>query len=175
MASTSSLYLPSLSRHFLHNLRLPPSLLSPPLPVHRFLSTARSTEFPNRSKHLMTPVRAQARRVSPLRDDLVASGKSNIIAKIQSSNETVLQVVSYSRCWFPSRFVSICIIAEDLKFESPLKIVEYPSPLLRAKNKRIATFDNNLKNLVDEMFDVMYKWVLSYYYYFSFKFLAKKF
>lgn len=46
---------------------------------------------------------------------------------------------------------------EDLRFEAPLKIVEYPDPILRAKNKRIETFDENLKMLVDEMFDVMYK------------------
>ncbi|KAK7273530.1 hypothetical protein RIF29_14585 [Crotalaria pallida] len=45
----------------------------------------------------------------------------------------------------------------DLEFEAPLKIVEYPDPKLRAKNKRIATFDDNLKKLVHEMFDVMYK------------------
>lgn len=46
---------------------------------------------------------------------------------------------------------------EDLKFEAPLEIVLYPDPRLRAKNKRVATFDDNLKNLADEMFDVMYK------------------
>ncbi|KAF8399686.1 hypothetical protein HHK36_015557 [Tetracentron sinense] len=45
----------------------------------------------------------------------------------------------------------------DLYFEAPLKIVEYPDPILRAKNKRIDTYDENLKKLVDEMFDVMYK------------------
>ncbi|KAF5961950.1 hypothetical protein HYC85_003159 [Camellia sinensis] len=45
----------------------------------------------------------------------------------------------------------------DLSFEAPLKIVEYPDPILRTKNKRIDTFDDNLKKLVDEMFDVMYK------------------
>ncbi|XP_016486285.1 peptide deformylase 1B, chloroplastic [Nicotiana tabacum] len=45
----------------------------------------------------------------------------------------------------------------DLCFEGPLKIVEYPDPILRAKNKRIGTFDDNLKKLVDEMFDIMYK------------------
>ncbi|XP_021891988.1 peptide deformylase 1B, chloroplastic/mitochondrial [Carica papaya] len=47
--------------------------------------------------------------------------------------------------------------AADLHFEAPLKIVEYPDPILRARNKRIGTFDDNLKKLVDEMFDVMYK------------------
>ncbi|XP_039026014.1 peptide deformylase 1B, chloroplastic/mitochondrial-like [Hibiscus syriacus] len=46
---------------------------------------------------------------------------------------------------------------EDLRFESPLEIVVYPDPILRKRNKRIDTFDENLKKLVDEMFDVMYK------------------
>ncbi|KAL2942578.1 Peptide deformylase 1B chloroplastic/mitochondrial [Bienertia sinuspersici] len=45
----------------------------------------------------------------------------------------------------------------DLQFDSPLKIVEYPDPRLRAKNKPIDKFDDDLKKLVDEMFDVMYK------------------
>ncbi|KAF8047216.1 hypothetical protein N665_3142s0005 [Sinapis alba] len=47
--------------------------------------------------------------------------------------------------------------ASDLQFETPLKIVEYPDPILRAKSKRIGVFDENLKNLADAMFDVMYK------------------
>ncbi|KAK9925317.1 hypothetical protein M0R45_033645 [Rubus argutus] len=47
--------------------------------------------------------------------------------------------------------------AADVEFETPLKIVEYPDPILRAKNKRIDSFDDNLKKLVDEMFDIMYK------------------
>ncbi|GMN42528.1 hypothetical protein TIFTF001_011729 [Ficus carica] len=45
----------------------------------------------------------------------------------------------------------------DFQFETPLKVVKYPDPLLRAKNKRIDSFDDNLKKLVHEMFDVMYK------------------
>ncbi|XP_022152139.1 peptide deformylase 1B, chloroplastic [Momordica charantia] len=48
-------------------------------------------------------------------------------------------------------------LSADLEFEAPLKIVEYPDPILRAKNKRIDSFDDNLKKLVHEMFDVMYK------------------
>ena len=56
------------------------------------------------------------------------------------------------------RFCAL-ISASDLEFESPLRIVEYPDPVLRAKNKRIDTFDDNLKRLVSEMFDVMYKYV----------------
>uniref|UniRef100_A0A0D9YC66 Peptide deformylase n=1 Tax=Oryza glumipatula TaxID=40148 RepID=A0A0D9YC66_9ORYZ len=47
--------------------------------------------------------------------------------------------------------------AADLQFEPPLKVVKYPDPILRACNKRINTFDDNLRSLTDEMFDVMYK------------------
>ncbi|KAK4426141.1 Peptide deformylase 1B, chloroplastic [Sesamum alatum] len=43
----------------------------------------------------------------------------------------------------------------ELQFEGRLKIVQYPDPRLRAKNKRVNTFDESLKKLVDEMFDVM--------------------
>lgn len=49
------------------------------------------------------------------------------------------------------------VVAADLSFQEPLKIVEYPDPILRSKNKRINTFDDNLKKLVEEMFDIMYK------------------
>ncbi|KAL2320125.1 hypothetical protein Fmac_029094 [Flemingia macrophylla] len=45
----------------------------------------------------------------------------------------------------------------DFEFVPPLKILEYPDPKLRVRNKRIVTFDDSLKKLVHEMFDVMYK------------------
>lgn len=48
-------------------------------------------------------------------------------------------------------------VASDLNFEPPLRIVEYPDPILRVRNKRIVTYDENLKKLVAEMFDVMYR------------------
>ncbi|KAL7135815.1 hypothetical protein ABFS83_11G123200 [Erythranthe nasuta] len=54
-------------------------------------------------------------------------------------------------------FSSAVASPSDLQFEGPLKIIEYPDPKLRAKNKRVDTFDESLKKLVDEMFDVMYK------------------
>ena len=53
-------------------------------------------------------------------------------------------------------FCSLCV-ASDLRFETPLEVVKYPDPVLRARNKRISTFDANLRALADEMFDVMYK------------------
>ncbi|KAH9616941.1 hypothetical protein KSS87_005769 [Heliosperma pusillum] len=45
--------------------------------------------------------------------------------------------------------------SDDLLYEPPLKVVEYPDPKLRAKNKKINKFDDNLKKLVAEMFDVI--------------------
>ncbi|XP_042392448.1 peptide deformylase 1B, chloroplastic-like [Zingiber officinale] len=57
----------------------------------------------------------------------------------------------------PSSQVGDFASPADLCFESPLKIVEYPDPILRARNKRISAFDENLRKLVDEMFDIMYK------------------
>ncbi|GMP47345.1 hypothetical protein CsSME_00015125 [Camellia sinensis var. sinensis] len=60
--------------------------------------------------------------------------------------ETTLALNNYSKA-------CDCGQAADLSFEAPLKIVEYPDPILRTKNRRIDTFDDNLKKLVDEMFD----------------------
>lgn len=48
-------------------------------------------------------------------------------------------------------------VAGPLDFETPLKIVLYPDPRLRAKNKRINVFDEKLEKLADEMFDIMYR------------------
>ncbi|XP_077244149.1 peptide deformylase 1B [Tasmannia lanceolata] len=68
----------------------------------------------------------------------------------------LMEVSVHARRGFPLKEDEIAS-PSDLCFESPLKIVEYPDPILRARNKRIDTFDENLKKLVDEMFDVMYK------------------
>lgn len=57
----------------------------------------------------------------------------------------------------PPTLISLCVFeAGDFEFAQPLKIVEYPDPRLRARNKRIVAFDDSLKKLVHEMFDVMY-------------------
>ncbi|XP_021773187.1 peptide deformylase 1B, chloroplastic/mitochondrial-like [Chenopodium quinoa] len=79
---------------------------------------------------------------------------SNSPLTLHSTNTT--KVLAMAKRSFPTKqndFAS----SIDLQFESPLKIVEYPNPKLRAKNKPIDKFDDNLKKLVDEMFDVMYK------------------
>ncbi|EFJ32763.1 hypothetical protein SELMODRAFT_85358, partial [Selaginella moellendorffii] len=47
--------------------------------------------------------------------------------------------------------------AGPVEFDSNLSIVLYPDPKLRARNIRINSFDDNLKKLVDEMLDVMYR------------------
>ncbi|CAK9882938.1 unnamed protein product, partial [Sphagnum jensenii] len=47
--------------------------------------------------------------------------------------------------------------AGQIEYESPLQVVLYPDPRLRAKNKIINVFDEKLQQLVQEMFDIMYK------------------
>jgi peptide deformylase len=44
-----------------------------------------------------------------------------------------------------------------LEYETPLKVVLYPDPRLRAKSKRITVFDGKLEKFVKEMFEVMYE------------------
>ncbi|KAH6829216.1 peptide deformylase 1B [Perilla frutescens var. hirtella] len=46
---------------------------------------------------------------------------------------------------------------DELVASRALEIVKYPDPVLRAKNKRVDSFDESLKRLVHEMFDVMYR------------------
>ncbi|KAK9816196.1 hypothetical protein WJX74_000642 [Apatococcus lobatus] len=47
-------------------------------------------------------------------------------------------------------------VAGKLEWQSPLSIIRYPDPRLRAVNARIQRFDSQLKHLSDEMFEVMY-------------------
>lgn len=44
-----------------------------------------------------------------------------------------------------------------LEWESPLRILQYPDPRLRAPNARVGVFDETLKALTDEMFELMYQ------------------
>ena len=50
----------------------------------------------------------------------------------------------------------------EIKWESPLKIVQYPDPRLRARNSRIGVFDERLQQLAKEMFDIMYECATTY-------------
>ena len=47
--------------------------------------------------------------------------------------------------------------AVGFKYDTPLKVLLYPDPRLRAKNKRITTFDEKLETFAREMFQVMYE------------------
>lgn len=47
--------------------------------------------------------------------------------------------------------------AGPIEFEAPLEVVLYPDPRLRAKNKRIDVFDDNLDCFADAMLDAMYR------------------
>ena len=45
----------------------------------------------------------------------------------------------------------------ELAWERPLTVLNYPDPRLRAPNARIGVFDDRLRQLAAEMFDVMYR------------------
>jgi hypothetical protein len=47
--------------------------------------------------------------------------------------------------------------ADKLEWQAPLGVIKYPDPRLRAPNARIALFDERLKQLADQMFEVMYQ------------------
>lgn len=44
-----------------------------------------------------------------------------------------------------------------LEWQSPLGVLRYPDPRLRAQNARIGVFDDSLRRLAEEMFEVMYE------------------
>jgi hypothetical protein len=46
---------------------------------------------------------------------------------------------------------------ESLEWATPLSIIKYPDPRLRAVNAKIAVFDQSLENLANQMFDIMYQ------------------
>jgi len=49
------------------------------------------------------------------------------------------------------------VLKGPVTWESPLSVVKYPDPLLRAPNATIECFDENLAKLAEEMFEVMYE------------------
>ncbi|KAI3438535.1 hypothetical protein D9Q98_000963 [Chlorella vulgaris] len=48
-------------------------------------------------------------------------------------------------------------IVTKLEWQAPLGVLPYPDPRLRAPNSRIGCFDDDLRRLAEEMFEVMYK------------------
>ena len=48
-------------------------------------------------------------------------------------------------------------VDERVVFTSPLEVVRYPGPALRAENLHVKTFDDSLAALAREMFDLMYR------------------
>jgi peptide deformylase len=46
---------------------------------------------------------------------------------------------------------------DKIEWSQPLRIVKYPDPRLRAKNARVAVFDDSLLALAKEMMKVMYE------------------
>ncbi|XP_042034322.1 peptide deformylase 1B, chloroplastic/mitochondrial-like isoform X1 [Salvia splendens] len=104
-----------------------------------FLRAASFASFSLRRKLPFRLIHAQARRISSAavaKDELAAS---------RELQEHEIEI--------PRKFLSM---STDLQFKGPLEVIKYPDPILRAKNKRIESFDESLKRLADEMFDVMY-------------------
>ncbi|URD87229.1 Polypeptide deformylase [Musa troglodytarum] len=101
-----------------------------------------------------------SRRAATVRYPFPFSGRSLLSFSSKTltvaRDATAMDVSARARRGFASQ-VDDFASPDDLCFEAPLKIVEYPDPILRARNKRISTFDDNLKKLAKEMFDVMYK------------------
>ena len=50
---------------------------------------------------------------------------------------------------------------KDLQWSSPLQIIKYPDPRLRAVNARIGTFDSKVEQLGKELLEVMYNGYVS--------------
>ena len=48
-------------------------------------------------------------------------------------------------------------VINTIEWKSPLEILKYPHPQLRAQNARIGVFDDTLKKHTDEMFEIMYQ------------------
>ncbi|PSC76281.1 peptide deformylase [Micractinium conductrix] len=48
-------------------------------------------------------------------------------------------------------------LVTKLEWQSPLAVLPYPDPRLRAVNVRIGVFDDSLRRLAEEMFEVMYQ------------------
>ncbi|WPT12273.1 Peptide deformylase 1B [Picochlorum sp. SENEW3] len=48
------------------------------------------------------------------------------------------------------------VLKDSVQWTSPLSIVKYPDPVLRAPNAIIDCFDDNLRRLAEEMFEIMY-------------------
>lgn len=52
---------------------------------------------------------------------------------------------------------ALAVLVENLEWREPLQVVKYPDPQLRAPNARIAKFDEKLKELARQMFQIMYQ------------------
>lgn len=48
-------------------------------------------------------------------------------------------------------------VVDKLEWSTPLCIIKYPDPRLRAVNAKIGVFDDSLKQLANQMFDIMYQ------------------
>lgn len=104
------------------------------------------TANPLQSRHAYFVHRTFARQAT-LRSTLAQARKSLLLREL-ASGKADLQEDDKDNA-IPS--------VSKLEWDSPLDIVRYPDPRLRAKNAKIAVFDESLKRLAAEMFDIMYR------------------
>lgn len=106
---------------------------------------------------------AQARQSAALRELEQQQEERAALAqesKIPVGEQMALEfnVTILALAWAPARLVPMCARAavKDLTWERPLEIITYPDPRLRAVNARIGVFDERVKQLGQEMLEVMY-------------------
>ena len=56
------------------------------------------------------------------------------------------------------RSLALAGAVDELRWDGPLEVLQYPHPKLRAQNARLNDFGPNLQRLAAEMFEIMYRW-----------------
>jgi peptide deformylase len=89
--------------------------------------------------------------------------KSAALAKLAALGHAALHCLGQlSSCQVPTTSAAAAAAAaaaavDKLEWSTPLCIIKYPDPRLRAVNAKIGVFDDSLKQLANQMFDVMYQ------------------
>jgi len=74
----------------------------------------------------------------------------------QVCRRTVERWIAAQR-WSERHSERFCLAVTELVWDRPLTILNYPDPRLRAPNAKIGVFDERLRQLAAEMFDLMYE------------------
>jgi hypothetical protein len=86
--------------------------------------------------------------------------KSAALARLAALGHAALHCLGQlSSCQVPTTAAAAAAAAavDKLEWSTPLCIIKYPDPRLRAVNAKIGVFDDSLKQLANQMFDIMYQ------------------